>query len=108
MSAAEQGANQTAGRWLTVGRTLCFVVNQGAVLLLKRGPHKRIFPNRYNGVGGHIERDEDVVASAQREILEETGLHVTTYAWARCTISTRAQTQASRCSSSSAKARPAT
>jgi 8-oxo-dGTP diphosphatase len=76
MGANEQGANATAGRWLTIPRTLCFVMNGGDVLLMKRAPHRRIFPNRYNGVGGHIERDEDPLTSAKREILEETGLNV--------------------------------
>jgi 8-oxo-dGTP diphosphatase len=74
MGAHEQGADATAGRWLTIPRTLCFVRNGGDVLLMKRAAHKRIFPNRYNGVGGHIERDEDPLTSARREILEETGL----------------------------------
>ena len=74
MGANEQGANATTGRWLTIPRTLSFVRNGDAVLLMKRAAHKRIFPNRYNGVGGHIERDEDVFAGAWREIQEETGL----------------------------------
>jgi 8-oxo-dGTP diphosphatase len=76
MGANEQGANATEGRWLVIPRTLCFVTNGGDVLLMKRAPHKRVFPNRYNGVGGHIERDEDPLNSARREILEETGLTV--------------------------------
>lgn len=76
MGANEQGANAVEGRWLTIPRTLCFVLNGADVLLMKRAPHKRIFPNRYNGVGGHIERDEDPLTSARREILEETGLTV--------------------------------
>jgi 8-oxo-dGTP diphosphatase len=76
MGAHEQGANATDGRWLTIPRTLCFVLNGDDVLLMKRGAHKRVFPNRYNGVGGHIERDEDLLTSAKREILEETGLQV--------------------------------
>lgn len=76
MGANEQGANATQGRWLTIPRTLCFVTNGEDVLLMRRAPHKRVFPNQYNGVGGHIERDEDVYNSAKREILEETGLHV--------------------------------
>jgi 8-oxo-dGTP diphosphatase len=46
-------------------------------LLMKRGEHKRIFPGRYNGIGGHIERDEDPLTGALREIKEETGLDVT-------------------------------
>jgi 8-oxo-dGTP diphosphatase len=76
MGANEQGANATEGRWLTIPRTLCFVINGDDVLLMRRAPHKRIFPNQYNGVGGHIERDEDPITSAKREILEETGLTV--------------------------------
>jgi 8-oxo-dGTP diphosphatase len=76
MGANEQGANATNGRWLTIPRTLCFVTNGDDVLLMRRAPHKRVFPNRYNGVGGHIERDEDPFTSAKREILEETGLTV--------------------------------
>jgi 8-oxo-dGTP diphosphatase len=43
---------------------------------MKRAAHRRVFPNRYNGVGGHIERDEDPLSSARREIREETGLDV--------------------------------
>jgi 8-oxo-dGTP diphosphatase len=78
MGAGEQGANATEGRWLTLPRTLCFVLNGDDVLLMKRGAHRRVFPNRYNGVGGHIERDEDPLTSVRREIMEETGLNVHT------------------------------
>jgi len=74
MGANEQGANATEKRWLTIPRTLCFVLNGDDILLMKRARHKRIFPNRYNGVGGHIERGEDPLTSARREIKEETGL----------------------------------
>src|SRR5215510_13542135 len=76
MGANEQGASATSGRWLTIPRTLCFVTNGNDVLLMKRAPTRRIFPNRFNGVGGHIERGEDPLTSAKREILEETGLQV--------------------------------
>lgn len=76
MGAHEQGANATTNRWLTIPRALCFVRSGGDLLLLKHGAHKRVFPNRYNGVGGHIERGEDVLAGARREIKEETGLDV--------------------------------
>jgi 8-oxo-dGTP diphosphatase len=76
MGASEQGANATEGRWLVIPRTLCFILNGNDVLLMKRASHKRVFPNRYNGVGGHIERNEDPLTSARREIKEETGLIV--------------------------------
>ncbi len=76
MGSQEQGANATGGRWLAIPRTLSFVRNGDAVLLMKRAAHKRIFPNQYNGLGGHIERNEDPLASARREIEEESGLTV--------------------------------
>lgn len=76
MGARDQGANAIQNRWLTIPRTLCFVQHGGDVLLMKRAPTRRIFPNRYNGIGGHIERDEDPYKGAIREIKEETGLNV--------------------------------
>jgi len=76
MGSGEQGAHFIDGRWLVMMRTLSFITHGDDVLLMKRAGHKRIFPNRYNGVGGHIERDEDVLMSARREISEETGLSV--------------------------------
>lgn len=76
MGAQAQGAAATNGRWLTISRTLCFVFNGDDVLLMRRAPNRRVFPNRYNGVGGHIERGEDALTCARREIAEETGLAV--------------------------------
>jgi 8-oxo-dGTP diphosphatase len=77
MGAKDQGADATAGRWLTIPRTLCFITHGDDILLLKRGDHKRIYPGRYNGVGGHIERGEDPLSGAIREMREETGLDIT-------------------------------
>ncbi len=76
MGAKEQGASETQDRWLTIPRTLCFILSGDDVLLMKRAAHKRVFPNRFNGVGGHIECNEDPYTSAKREIFEETGLDV--------------------------------
>lgn len=76
MGATQQGADATNGRWLTIPRTLSFVINRDDVLLMKRAAHKRVFPNQYNGLGGHIERDEDPLTGARREITEESGLDV--------------------------------
>lgn len=76
MGVEQQGADDTGGRWLTMPRTLSFVLNGGDVLLMKRAAHKRVFPNQYNGLGGHLERDEDPYSGALREIEEESGLRV--------------------------------
>jgi 8-oxo-dGTP diphosphatase len=76
MGAHDQGADATSGRWLAIPRALCFVTHGDDVLLLKRGPDRRVFPNKYNGVGGHIERGENALEGALREIREETGLEV--------------------------------
>lgn len=45
-------------RFVAYPRTLCFVQNGDALLLLKGAAHKRLYANRLNGVGGHVERDE--------------------------------------------------
>ena len=45
--------------------------------MLKGAPTKRLWANQYNGLGGHVEADEDVYAAALREVNEETGLSVT-------------------------------
>ncbi len=74
MGVEEQGVRP--GRYQVIPRTLVFIWNGGDVLLLKGSPDKRIWANRYNGVGGHIEAREDVYTAARREIIEETGLNV--------------------------------
>jgi len=76
MGAKEQGADATQQRWMTVPRSLCFVLNGDDVLMLKRAAHRRIYPRQYNGLGGHIERDEDPASGALREVAEESGLQV--------------------------------
>ena len=64
----------TRDRYSLIPRTLIFLTRGKRVLLLKGAPHKRLWAGRYNGIGGHIERGEDVFSSARRELLEETGL----------------------------------
>jgi 8-oxo-dGTP diphosphatase len=76
MARSDQGARESAGRYSVIPRVLVFVLNGSDVLLLKGAPDKRIWPGRYNGVGGHVEPDEDVYAAALRETREETGLEV--------------------------------
>jgi 8-oxo-dGTP diphosphatase len=76
MGAMDQGANHTSGRWSTLPRTLTFVFWGNRVLLLKRSATRRVFPGRFNGLGGHVERHEDILTSAVREVQEESGLVV--------------------------------
>src|SRR5512137_2765252 len=63
-------------RFTVIPRTLVFITRGDQVLLLRGSPQKRIWANKYNGIGGHIERDEDIFSAALREIREETGLDV--------------------------------
>jgi 8-oxo-dGTP diphosphatase len=61
-------------RYTVYPRTLTFLLNAGDVLLIQRSQGARLFPGLYNGVGGHVERGEDVLSAACREVREETGL----------------------------------
>lgn len=76
MGREDQGVAVSRARYQVVPRTLCFVKNGDAVLLLKGAPHKRIWANRYNGLGGHVERGEDIYTATLREVREEAGLEV--------------------------------
>ena len=76
MGAKQQGADAIEGRWLVIPRTLCFVRNGNDVLLMKRSEHRRVFPNQFNGLGGHIESDEDARTAVIREVWEESGLEI--------------------------------
>jgi 8-oxo-dGTP diphosphatase len=59
-----------------IPRVLCFLECDDKVLLIRRAAHKRLWPNLYNGVGGHMEPGETPLEAAFREIHEETGLPV--------------------------------
>ena len=68
----EQGATPT--RYAVIPRTLSFILCDQYVLLLRGAPHKRLWANRLNGLGGHLEPNENVLEGALREIREEAGL----------------------------------
>jgi len=74
MPASDQGI--THDRYMLVPRTLVFATRHNQVLLLEGAPDKRLWAGRYNGVGGHVERGEDVLQTARREFAEETGLEL--------------------------------
>jgi len=63
-------------RYQVVARTLILLIENNKVLLQKGSPTKKIWAGYYNGLGGHIERGEDVISAAKREALEESGLEV--------------------------------
>ncbi|TAK13666.1 MAG: NUDIX domain-containing protein [Anaerolineae bacterium] len=74
MPASDQGV--FPDRYQIIPRVLVFAIDDGRVLLLKGAPAKRLWANQNNGVGGHIEQGESVMAAARREFQEETGLEL--------------------------------
>ena len=75
MNWQDQGTVGTQ-RYSVVPRTLSFLTHAGRVLLLRGAASKRIWANKLNGVGGHLEPGEDPLSGARREVREETGLDV--------------------------------
>ena len=74
MPVSDQGT--LTGHYCLIPRTLIFLTSGDQVLLLKGAAKKRLWAGKYNGIGGHMERGEDPISSARRELHEESGLWV--------------------------------
>ena len=51
-----------------------YLMRGSDVLLIRRRPDARVVPDRFMGVGGHLELGEDPFIGAARECREESGL----------------------------------
>jgi 8-oxo-dGTP diphosphatase len=74
MQNTQQRQPHATARYSLVPRTLSFIFSESHILLIKGTSSKAIYPNLYNGVGGHVERGETISEAALREIREETTL----------------------------------
>ncbi len=72
MPQSDQGI--TTDRYMLIPRTAIFVRRGDEYLLIKGAPTKRLWAGKYNGLGGHVERGEDVFSAAKRELLEEAAV----------------------------------
>lgn len=72
MPKSDQGI--TKDRYMLIPRTAIFLRRGDEYLLIKGAPTKKLWAGKFNGIGGHVERGENILFSAQRELIEETGL----------------------------------
>ena len=55
------------------------LMRNGEILLAKRAADKRLYPNHWDLVGGHVEAGESVDAALIREVEEEVGVTPTAF-----------------------------
>jgi mutator protein MutT len=56
------------------------IVREGRVLLGRRAPHKRICPDTWDLIGGHVEAGETLEQGLVRELAEEIDIRPTRFA----------------------------
>ncbi len=61
-------------RYTLIPRTAIFLRRGDSYLLLLGSPSKRRWAGKYNCLGGHVERGEDIRSAALRELREEANL----------------------------------
>ena len=49
-------------------------IESDKVLMVRRAPHRKWSPQRWDLVGGHVDKDEELVVAIVRECQEEVGL----------------------------------
>ena len=74
MNKEDQGISPD--RYTIIPRTLIFPFRGDQMLLIKGAADKRIWADKFNGIGGHIEQGEDPLSAARRELKEETALEI--------------------------------
>jgi len=74
MPAKDQGVFEDS--YKLIPRVLVFATHEDSILLLKGSSRKRLWANLYNGIGGHIDKGEDILSAALREFYEETALQL--------------------------------
>ena len=55
------------------------LIREGSVLLVRRSPQRKAYPNTWSFPGGHLEKDETLEAALIRELHEEVGIFPTDY-----------------------------
>ncbi|MCC6497403.1 MAG: 8-oxo-dGTP diphosphatase [Propionibacteriaceae bacterium] len=63
--------------YMPIIATLGYVVADGKVLLVHRGRAGDTHAGKWNGLGGKLERDENILSCLHRELREEAGITVT-------------------------------